>query len=481
MPLRDTRVFWGLPALLLILMGFTLAGDSSALLSDQIDQILYEQRAEAAFWGIYVQDLSSGRVVAERNADKSFLPASNQKLLTAAAALDALGTTFRYETRLHLDGTIEDGILTGDLIIEGAGDPSFGSRNYATDPLHTWALGLKAQGVHTVRGRLIGDDDVFGDAAYASGWDLQHIATAAFAPASSGLSYRDNLVHVEVTAGSPGRSPQTVAEPAGYLDVRNRATTTSRRRGRALRVDRPVGQELVHLEGRVGRSYRRTLRLPVANPTAFAVFAFAEHLKAVGIAVEAEQVDVDALGAPAAYDGTTVLFTHQSPPLADLLAEINKASNNLYAEQLFRTFGWGGTTRGGATRVLEFIRAQAIDAGGLSVRDGSGLSRKDLASPRTLAGVLQAMHSHPERDVYLASLAQGGEPGTTLAHRLADLPVQAKTGSLEHVRALSGYTTTRDGRTLNFVLLANHYTVPSYRVVQAMDAIVELISTRTSG
>ncbi|MEM1093462.1 MAG: D-alanyl-D-alanine carboxypeptidase/D-alanyl-D-alanine-endopeptidase [Bacteroidota bacterium] len=464
-----------------MLTGFTLAGDSSALLSDQIDQILYDERADAAFWGIHVQDLTSGRVMVARNADKSFLPASNQKLLTSAAALDALGSDFRYETRLHLAGSIDEGTLTGDLIIEGSGDPSFGSRNHTTDPLHTWALGLKAQGVHTVRGRLIGDDDVFGDAPYAAGWDLEHIATASFAPASSGLSYRDNLVHVAVSAGAPGQPPRAEAEPEGYLDIRNRATTLSRRRGRALEIERPVGGELVRLEGRVGRSYRRTLRLPVANPTAFTVFAFAEHLKAVGITVEAEQADVDALPTPLSYANTRVLFTHVSPPLADLLAEINKTSNNLYAEQLFRTFGWGGTTRGAATRVEEFIAGKSIDAAGLSVRDGSGLSRKDLTSPRTLAGILQTMHTHPEREVYLGSLAQGGEPETTLAYRLADLPVQAKTGSLQHVRALSGYTTTRDGRTLSFVLLANHYTVPSYRIVQAMDAIVELISTRTSG
>lgn len=478
---RIHRALWGLPALVLCLAGFTLAGDSSAFFSDQIDQILYEERADGAFWGIYVQDLSTGRVMVERNTDKSFLPASNQKLLTSAVALDVLGADFRYETHLHLAGTIEDGTLSGDLIIEGAGDPSFGSRNHEVDPLQVWAMSLKAQGVHTVRGRLIGDDDAFSDTPYAAGWDLRHIATASYAPASSGLSYRDNRVHIAVTAGNPGRAPQAIAEPAGYLDIRNRATTTNRRRGRALRLERPVGQEKVYLEGRVGRSYRRTLRLPVANPTAFTLHAFAEHLRAAGITVEAEQADVDELSTPLNYAATTVLFTHQSPPLPALLNEINKESNNLYAEQLFRTFGWGGTTEGAARRITEFMVARAIDTGGLSVRDGSGLSRKDLTSPRTLGELLEAMHSHPDREVFLASLAQGGEPSTTLAYRLNDLPVQAKTGSLEHVRALSGYTMTRDGRPLSFVLLANHYTVPSYRIVQAMDAIVTLISTRTTG
>ncbi|GAB5518305.1 MAG: hypothetical protein RhofKO_05560 [Rhodothermales bacterium] len=342
-------------------------------------------------------------------------------------------------------------------------------------------MGLKAQGVHTIRGRLIGDDNAFGDAPYAAGWDLRHIATASYAPASSGLTYRDNRIHMEVTAGAAGKAPTVSAEPDGYLDLRNRATTLRSRRGRALQLERPVGQEFAILEGSVGRSYRRTLRLPVANPTAFTLYAFAEHLRAVGISVESESIDVDELRTPLSYESTDVVFVHQSPELIELLREINKESNNLYAEHLFRTFGWGGTTEGGARRVNEFMTAFSIDAAGLSVRDGSGLSRKDLVTPHTLAGVLEAMYHHPNRELFIASLAQGGEPGSTLSYRLNDLPVQAKTGSLEHVRALSGYTLTRDGRPLSFVLLANHYTMPSYRVTQAMDAIVDHISTRITG
>ncbi|GAB5518306.1 MAG: hypothetical protein RhofKO_05570 [Rhodothermales bacterium] len=110
---RFDRALWGLPVLVLLLSGFTLPGDTPARLTDRIDQILFDEQADAAFWGIYVQDLTTGRVLVERNMDKSFMPASNQKLITTAAALDLLGPDFRYETRLHLDGAITDGILTG--------------------------------------------------------------------------------------------------------------------------------------------------------------------------------------------------------------------------------------------------------------------------------------------------------------------------------------------------------------------------------
>ena len=462
---------------------FTVPTDSSTApfapttLGDRINQIIEENDARAAFWGIYVQDLDTGRVLYRLNTDKTLMPASNQKLLTTAAALDALGRDYRYKTTLHLDGTLTNGLLRGDLLLEGAGDPSFGSRELTgEDPLETWARALAARGVTRIEGRIIGDDDVFDDAPYAEGWDVSLLTTASYAPASSGLSYRDNLVTLKIQAVRPGAPPNVETVPPGYLTIRNRVTTQARGRRRNVRVDRRLGTEDLLLQGTVHATYRGQLDLPVYNPTTFTLYSFKQHLEAAGITVEAALVDIDDLAEKPDYKHANALYTYASPPLGEMLRLINKESNNFYAEQVFRTFGWGGSAEGGEKRVKALLSRAGYAADGLSVRDGSGLSRKDLVSPEALGRLLGFMQKHPEHATFTASLPSGGERKTTLEGRLRDLSVQAKTGSLQYVRALSGYTTGSDGHRLVFVILANNYTARSSTITRTIDQIVTTLT-----
>ncbi len=467
---------------LLVVMGAGRGAQSPDVLSDKIDQIVEGEYARTAFWGIYIQDLNSGRILYRRNEDKLLIPASNQKLITTATALDVLGSDYRYQTTLYLDGEIQDSVLRGDLLLEGAGDPTFGSARFGQkDPLRRWADSLAAMGVTRIEGRIIGDDDIFDDFRYAPGWDIRHIATRSFAAARGGLTYRGNVVDLRIEATRRGRPPRVEAEPPGYFDIVNQAITSARRRGPSPRFDRRLGTERVRIHGTVPRAYRRTFGLPVTDPTAFALHLFERALRAAGINVVAPLYDVDDLDAKPTYETAQPLFIHESPPLSEIVAVINKQSNNLYAEQVFHTFGWGGASAGGGARVRETLARLGVPVAGLSVRDGSGLSRKDLVTPEALGTLLARMTEHPESEAFLASLPAGGEERTTLHFRLKDIPVTAKTGSLEYVRALSGYATTPDGRTLAFVLLANNYTAPAYHIVEAIDAIVETLTTTQVG
>lgn len=451
-------------------------------LGEKIEAILEGEHARTAFWGVYVQDLDAGRLLYSRNEDKTFMPASNQKLLTTATALDVLGSAYRYQTTLHLDGEIQGGVLRGDLILEGSGDPTFGSGRFGEgDPLRHWADSLAALGVTRIEGRILGDDDIFDDNRYAEGWDVTHVATQSFAPARGGLSYRDNVIDLRIEATRVGQAPIIETEPPGYFDILNQATTSAQRRRSGPRLDRPVGAEAVRVYGTVPRAYRRTFELPVSDPTAFTLHAFEHVLREAGIDVAAALYDVDDLDEKPTYETATPLFVHTSPPLAEIVAVINKQSNNLYAEQVFHTFGWGGASAGGGARVIETFARLGVPVKGLSVRDGSGLSRKDLVTPAAMGTLLARMYEHDEREVFMASLAEAGERGTTLRFRLRGLPVKGKTGSLEYVRALSGYTTTPDGRTLSFVVIANNYTAPSYRIQRAIDLIVRTLATTRVG
>ncbi len=463
-------------ALPLVFCLVLLGGMLPPTVQQRINAIVNDPASQPALWSVYVADARTGEVVYTHDAGMTMLPASTMKLFTTATALDALGADYRYTTDLRFKGVREGGVLDGDLVIRGSGDPSFGSSLVSgPDPLRTWALALAGQGVREVRGRIVGYDDTFDDRPYAEGWDVDYIATQSsrlLGVSASGLSYHDNLVEVQLRPGPVGKAPAMTASPPDYLDIANRATTSARRRGRAARMHRALGTDRIDVSGTIARSYAATYEVPVYNPTHFAASAFREALKSAGITVTATPSDIDDLDQQPVPDKMEVLFSHTSPPLGELLKIVGKKSNNFYAEQIFRTVAWGGSAAGGEARVKALVTKAGGDATNLSIRDGSGLSRKDFVTAEAMGRVLVYMNGHAERAAFRAALAMSGEEKSTLRYRLKDVPVQAKTGSLEYVRALAGYVTAPDGRELAFVVFANNFAVPPYRITQAIDAIV---------
>lgn len=448
----------------------------------RIEALLDDRRAEDAFWGVSIYDLDRDSLLFSRNARRGFLPASNQKLFTTAAALDLLGSTYRYETTLSFDGTTKDSVMKGDLRLKGVGDPTFGSTARGiSDPLREWAERLAEMGVRRIEGRLIGDDKVFLDGFYPGGWTTDYLTRQKgqqIGVRAGGLSYRDNTIPVKVRATQPGAPPEVSIQPEGVLEVENQALTSERWRGSTLLINRTFSTNKVVLTGSVARSYEGVRNVPVSDPTAFTLRIFLKRLQEAGIETDLDLVDVEAL--EGSESEGEPLFVHVSPPLSEIVEVINKQSNNFYAEQVFRTYGWGGSTRGGIRRTGAFLRRAGIDTRAISINDGSGLSRKDLVTPRALRELLVHMSGHPAWDAYLGSLPRGGERNTTLRARLGRTPVQAKTGSLSFIRALSGYVERPDGGRVVFVLFANNYTGPSYQITHTMDEIVRLIATPSS-
>jgi D-alanyl-D-alanine carboxypeptidase/D-alanyl-D-alanine-endopeptidase (penicillin-binding protein 4) len=456
------------------------AQDAPSALADRIDRILESSRTGPVFWGFSVRSVETGQTLYAHNARHAFLPASNQKLFTTAVALEELGSTYRYETTLRFDGTAGDSTLQGDLILEGSGDPTFGSTEVrGEDPLRRWAERLDAMGVKRISGRLIGDDGVFGGQAYPEGWDIDYITRQAgryLGVAASGLAYNDNLVTVRVRATEPGSPPAVSLRPASTVDIENRATTSDRWRGSSLQIQRTFNSNALILTGSVPRSYRGTLEVPVSDPTRFTLLAFKQALTEAGIATDSLRVLTADDANPGSSDTADPLFVTLSPPLSEILGIVNKESNNFYAEQVFRTYSWGGVPRGGARRTNQFLQRIGIDTGPLEIYDGSGLSRKDRITPHAMVDLLAHMADRPN-NAFTASLPRGGERETTLQYRLGGVDVRAKTGSLRFVRALSGYVERPDGERVAFSFFANNYTGPSYRIEHVFNRIVRLIAS----
>lgn len=480
------RRFWsflslgvGVLALALVVSAVSIP---SPPLSDEIQDLLSRWQVDDAFWGIAVYDLDEERMLYSRNVEQAFLPASNQKLITSAAALDILGSTHRYETVLHYNGSTEGAVMRGDLILDGSGDPTFGSSEVpGDDPLKAWSEQLAQMGVERIEGRLIGDDNVFDDQPYPDGWSVNYITNQKgrhMGNSAGGLVYRDNVVPVRVSATQPGRPPSVEVQPKTVVSVDNRAVTSSRWRGNTLQVNRTFSTNELVLTGSVARSYSGTIAVPVSNPTSLVLRSFERRLQDAGIETDLELIDIDDLEDPP--NQNSPLFVEYSRPLAEIVTVLNKESNNFYAEQVFRSFGWGGSVKGAARRVKSFLQEADINTQKLLIRDGSGLSRKDLITPRAMVKLLAHMDEHDERDAFLASLPGGGERNTTLEHRLHRSDVQAKTGSLEFVRALSGYAERPNGNRVAFALFANNHTGPSYQISRTIDDIVRAVTSVSS-
>jgi serine-type D-Ala-D-Ala carboxypeptidase/endopeptidase (penicillin-binding protein 4) len=206
------------------------------------------------------------------------------------------------------------------------------------------------------------------------------------------------------------------------------------------------------------------------------VAAFADRLRRAGIEVAAEILDTSDLEGAPAYNSDP-LFVHHSPPLVDLLTVINQRSNNLYAEQVFRVLSGSASARGSSQRIVGYLQRAGVSASGLSMRDGSGLSRKNLIAPRRWGSSWRTSTRATSGTPTSPRSHGGGRPTRRCGSDSGGEQVWAKTGSLEHVRALAGYALGPDGSPYTFVLFANHFTDNPAGISAAQNEIVQAITS----
>ncbi len=457
-------------------------------LANQIEAILHAAPQSNAWWGVSVADEETGEVLYELNANMSMVPASVTKLFTTAAALDYLGPSFQYKTRLYASGPLRDGTLQGDLIVRGAGDPTMGiepSNRGPIAPFVDWRDSLRTSGIKLISGNIIGDDDVFSDQAWGSDWAWDDLVYG-YAAETSGLSFHDNAITLRLHAHTLGEPTFLAWEPkgSGYLRFMNHSLTTAHGTRTRDGYRRHPRSNRIEVTARIPVGSLDSVKLSVPNPTLFFVTTLKEVVTAGGLQVIGSAVDVDSLDAKPDYasQDLRLVATWDSPPLSAMVREINTNSNNMWAEAVLRTASGDEpyTTAASLKRGKTFYAAAGIDTSRLQLIDGSGLSRKNLVTPRMVTMLLQHMAHHPDleiRHAFQESLAIGGRDGS-LKHRFSDtnINVRAKTGTLGNVSGLAGTVTTESGRRLNFALLCNHYTIGTRRIRQTQDAVVALLA-----
>ena len=449
--------------------------------------------AARGVWGVEVRSLDTGERLFERDAGKLMMPASNLKILTLAAAAETLGWDYRYTTTLETAGTIENGVLHGDLIVRGTGDPTINSRSdRAAHVLDEWIAALSAAGNRQIDGRIVGNDQAFDDEGIGAGWAWDYLQYGYAAPVGA-LEYNEDVASLAVAPGAAVGAPAVVRLDAGSgLSVLNRATTAAA--GTDVTVDyrRHLEQPVLEVTGTVPAGGSAVVRtVAVVNPTLFFAQSLKDGLASRGIGVSGPAVDFDDVAAEIALgDGLSsprVIATTMSPPLREIAVVLMKVSQNLYAETLLKTVGASrgglGTVAAGQSVVGSVLKSWGVPADSYVAVDGSGLSRYNYVTAETLTAVLEHMYRDPRhRDALLATLPIAGKDGTMSArlHRTrAEGNALAKTGSISNVRALSGFVRTRDGEMLVFSILANDFVIPSATINWIADLGVEILSNFT--
>ena len=459
-------------------------------LGRDIDALLAQPAIDRATWGVVVRSLTRNETLYTVNANKLFVPASNMKLVTLAAAGERLGWDYSFDTRLVATGPINDGILEGDLVVVGSGDPTIDDWDGAAGRLFRgWAETLKAKGITRINGRIIGDDDTFDDEPWGSGWAWDDL-DRSFATGIGALQFNQNTAQIKLTpALHSGEAAAIALEPAGSgLLIRNLVETVApNTTPPLLTVRRRLDTPLLEVRGSILLGTTTVVRnVAVHNPTIYFVTHLRETLMSSGIEVVGDPVDIDEIEDPPSRARGSVLLNHRSPTLAVLAVTMMKLSQNLYGETLLKAIGTLktiGSSESGRAGVMAVLQDWGIGASDVRVVDGSGLSPYDLATPGAFVALLTRVAGDARhRQSYQAALPVAGRDGT-LAQRFkgtrAENNVRAKTGSLANARSISGYLQAADGEPLVFSILVNNFGTTQESVENTMDAIIVRLASFT--
>lgn len=452
-----------------------------AQLGAAIEAVTNRPQFSRSRWGILIQTLSPSYTLYSRDSEKYFIPASNVKLLTTAAALHQLGSQFRIRTSVY-------GTSGGALRVVGRGDPSL------TDAqLKELAQQLSRRGIRQVS-QLIGNDHYFKGYAINPSWEWEDVQADYGAPINS-LILNQNAVVLTLLPQALGQPLQIVwAEPteATRWRIENESVTTQPAEPALINVSRELRGAVLKITGQLAvDSEPESVTLAVIDP----VEHFLRHFRRA-LAVEGINENADAGRYTQISNAVSELASVESPPLSQLLVETNQNSNNLYAEALLRTLQASAksslsaklgntpvptdsTDETGLAVLKATLTELGVDPTGYDLADGSGLSRHNLVSPEALVQTLRAMAQSPGAAVYRASLPVAGISGT-LQNRFRDTGaqgiVQAKTGTMSGVVALSGYLDAPNYQPIVFSIVVNQSDQSAATLRQAIDELVLLLT-----
>ena len=444
------------------------------------------QHAGVSFYAI---DIQTGEVIGELNPDLCLKPASTMKLVTSAAALELLGSAYRFETVLQYDGYIDENTNTlhGNIYIKGGGDPTLGSKYFYSTRNHNflndWAAAIKNLGIETITGHIIADATVYSWNMIPPTWAWEDFGNY-FGAGACGLTVYDNFytLHFNTSSTIGGKTTITEIEPnIPGLTVNNTVTAANIYSDQSYIYGTPYTYNR-DIRGQLPRSksdYEVKGSMP--DPALFTAQELLLELTSQGITVlkNPTTVRIKKDLSLVQKSRTNIIIT-KSPTLAEIVSVLNMRSVNLFAEHLLIEVGIKNgrvnDTKSAGNVMENFWAYKGMSTGGLSINDGSGLSHYNYISAKQLVFVLKYMQQNSSNfDVYYNSLPISGESGTLSSvckNTVAHGKIHAKSGTIRGVRCYAGYTVSNSGREIAFAAMINNYTCSSSESRKKLEKIM---------
>lgn len=430
---------------------------------------------EFSYYGILIKPLGEQAPVESYQSHKSFAPASVMKLITTATALEKLGAEYRYMTRLEYSGEIVDGVLRGNVMIKGDGDPTLGSKHFYEHPeefLDVWVRELQVLGIERIEGTVVADASVFDKQVIPDKWIWEDIGNY-YGAGCYGLSCFDNKYDLYFgKAEIDGIAPvDSVVPDCERLMFECHVTGADNNRDNAYIYGSPWGfKRQIYGTIPAGReSFKIKGAMP--NPPLMLAQLLKQKMEDNGIVVEKEaSVCWEEMSEPCT--GISIWF---SPRLADIVKVTNKESNNLFAEHLLKSIAVGeksATLNVAIDSLMAFWKQKGLNTDGVKIYDGSGLSRATLLTPEFIVALINYMSRSSNSDDYLASLAVSGVDGTFrwfLDGTPLEGKVYGKSGSMSGVRCYAGIVEKSSEEKYIFCIMVNNFTCSQSQVIKAIE------------
>jgi len=462
-------------------------------LAKRLDRLLDAPPFDRHYWGVVVLD-TTGKLLYQRNGTRLFVPASNTKLTVSATATALLSPELTVMTSLYAAGPLDSGVVHGDLVLYGRGDPTMSRRCFDADTtragacesdpsrrLRELATALRQKGVRTIAGSLVGDGSYFEPQTVHGTWETDDLVWWYAAPVS-GLAFNDNSLDLRWGPGGEPGAPGLLSftPDLGDVTIENRTRTVTAGGRSGLDVGR-LGPLALWAAGAIdGGSPVRTSYVALADPNRLAASALRQALANAGVSVlGGTESTTDSMRYAAVRRGTP-LAESPSRPLREWLVPILGPSQNLFAEMLLKQVGrqllGEGSWRAGLAVERRFlIDSVGADSTQFSLRDGSGLSHTNVVSPMVFAKLLLWLRHNPNFGAFERALPVAGRSGT-IRNRMAGTAVEgrvkAKTGSIYRVNALSGYVTLPNGKTRVFSIQTNNHDLGGTAMLARIDSLV---------
>ncbi|MBX7243903.1 MAG: D-alanyl-D-alanine carboxypeptidase/D-alanyl-D-alanine-endopeptidase [Candidatus Sumerlaeaceae bacterium] len=453
-------------------------------ISDCVTSLSRQAKYANAIVSVAVLDPQTSEVLFEHNSSTAMIPASCMKILSSATAMHFLGPDHRFTTTLEASGIVTSGVLEGDIIIRGGGDPCLASDRVedsmsSESLLNAWVDAVKASGIRSIKGGVLADDTFLPREPLPDNHTIDDIGNY-YAAGTCGLTFHDNLYYLTLRPGAQVGAPAEIlraSPPLPGMEWTNQVTTAAPKTRDGTNIYGYPDTFTRVITGTIPLGGEFTVKGSLPAPALTAAQMLEDRLVRAGIPVDR---------APGVASETVTTSTHMlaqtmSPPLAKIIRTLNKQSFNLYAEMMLMLAGKAA----GTTSREEAIKAEKVwlesigtPLNGFRIDDGSGLSRGDTVTAHGMVRLLAALQRQSWFETWKSTLPILGIDGD-LRDRQKDSPlrgrVQAKTGLISRVRGHCGYLQARSGSIYCFAIIVNYYTCPWAEVDSDTDAILMAI------